>query len=76
VGIAGAFALTRVLKSLPFHVRSTDPATFASIALLFVVAALAAGYAPARRAARVDPMTALWGTLEKRMPDRIHQRVQ
>jgi predicted permease len=59
LGLAGALALTRVLKSVLFHISATDPATFASIALLFVVVALAASYIPARRAARIDPTTAL-----------------
>ncbi len=59
IGIGGAFALTRVMKSLLFHVTATDPATFAGIAILFIVVALAASYIPARRAARIDPMVAL-----------------
>jgi ABC-type lipoprotein release transport system permease subunit len=42
-----------------FQVSATDPVTFAGIALLFVVVALAASYIPARRAARIDPMAAL-----------------
>jgi predicted permease len=59
IGIAGAFALTRVMKGLLFHITATDPATFAGIAILFVIVALAASYIPARRAARIDPMAAL-----------------
>ena len=59
VGIAGALALTRVLTSLLFHVKATDPATFTATGVLFVVAALAASYIPAHRATRIDPMTAL-----------------
>ncbi len=59
LGIAGAFALTRVMKNLLFHVSATDPATFAGIAVLFLLVALAASYIPARRAARIDPMAAL-----------------
>lgn len=59
LGIAGALALTRVMKSLLFHVSPTDPATFAGVALLFLLVALAASYIPARRATRVDPMAAL-----------------
>lgn len=58
LGIAGAFALTRVLKTLLVHVSTTDPATFISVALLFVVIAVLAGYIPARRATRMDPMSA------------------
>lgn len=59
LGLAGAFALTRVMKGLLFGVSATDPATFAGIALLFILVALAASYIPARRAARIDPMSAL-----------------
>jgi ABC-type antimicrobial peptide transport system permease subunit len=59
IGIGGAFALTRVMKGLLFHVTATDPATFAGIAILFIVVALAASYIPAHRAARIDPMVAL-----------------
>jgi predicted permease len=59
VGIGGALALTRVMSRMLFQVSATDPVTFAGIALLFVVVALAASYIPARRAARIDPMAAL-----------------
>ncbi len=59
IGVGGAFALTRVMKGLLFHVNATDPATFAGIAILFAVVALAGSYFPARRAARIDPMSAL-----------------
>jgi len=58
-GIGGALALTRVMRSLLFHVSATDPATFAGIAVLFLLVALAASYIPARRATRIDPMAAL-----------------
>jgi len=59
VGVAGALALTRLMTSLLFQVSATDPATFAGVALLFLLVALAASYIPARRATRIDPMTAL-----------------
>jgi predicted permease len=59
VGVAGALALTRLLESLLFGVTASDPATFAAVAGLVVVAGLAACYVPARRAARVDPIAAL-----------------
>jgi len=59
LGLAGAFVLTRVLSSLLYEVTSTDPATFASTALLLAAVALLASYLPARRAARIDPMVAL-----------------
>jgi putative ABC transport system permease protein len=59
IGIAGAFALTRLMTALLFHVSATDPATFIAVALLFLVVALAASYIPALRATRIDPMAAL-----------------
>ncbi|HMF76556.1 MAG TPA: ABC transporter permease [Bryobacteraceae bacterium] len=59
IGLGGALALTRVLKTLLFHVSPADPATFVTVALLFVLVALGASYLPARRAARTDPMVAL-----------------
>jgi len=59
IGVAAAAALTRVLANFLFHVQPTDPATFASVTGLFAVVALGAAYLPARRAARVDPLSAL-----------------
>ena len=58
-GLAGSLAVTRVLASFLFSIRSTDPLTFAAVALLLICVALIASYFPARRAARVDPMVAL-----------------
>ena len=58
-GLGGAFALTRVMKTMLYGVSSTDPLTFAVVAALFLTVALAACYIPARRAARLDPMAAL-----------------
>ena len=58
-GIAGAIATTRLMAALLFGVAPTDLVTFAALAGLLVVTALAASYVPARRAMRVDPMVAL-----------------
>jgi putative ABC transport system permease protein len=59
LGTAGAFALTRLMKSFLFHVTPTDPATFAEVALFLFLVALLASYIPARRATQVDPLVAL-----------------
>jgi predicted permease len=59
LGLAGAFAATRLLASFLFEVKPADPATYAAVAALLAAAALAATYVPARRATRVDPLTAL-----------------
>jgi putative ABC transport system permease protein len=59
VGLASAYALTRVLQSLLYDISSTDPMTFAGAALFVGVVAVAATWLPARKAARVDPRSAL-----------------
>ncbi len=58
-GIFLALGLTRLMSSQLFGVTPHDPLTFAGVAMVFVIVALAACYIPARRAARVDPMVAL-----------------
>jgi predicted permease len=59
IGVAGSLALTRLMKGLLYGVSPTDPLTFVAVVALLVSVALVACYIPARRAMRVDPMTAL-----------------
>ena len=59
LGLAGAIALTRVMVSLLFEVKPTDPATLIGVALLLAAVAVLACYIPARRALSIHPMTAL-----------------
>ena len=59
LGLAGALALTRVLKSLLFEIKPFDPVTFLTVTALLAGVALLACWIPARRAARVDPIEAL-----------------
>ena len=59
IGLAGAFALTRLMRTLLFEITATDPLTYVSVIGLLTVVALLACYIPARRAAKVDPLIAL-----------------
>jgi putative ABC transport system permease protein len=59
LGLGGALALTRWMKTLLFNVSETDPLTFTAIAFLLTAVALLAGWLPARRATKVDPLVAL-----------------
>jgi putative ABC transport system permease protein len=59
IGLAGAWAATRVLKSFLFEVTPFDPLTFIAVSLLLALVALAACYIPAQRAAAIDPLFAL-----------------
>ena len=59
IGVAGAVALTRVLRTQLYEVSPTDPTTFAGIVIILATVAAIASWLPARRASRVDPMVAL-----------------
>jgi ABC-type antimicrobial peptide transport system permease subunit len=58
-GLAGALALTRLLGSLLYEIRPSDPLTLAGTITALMIVAFLSSYLPARRASRVDPMTAL-----------------
>jgi ABC-type antimicrobial peptide transport system permease subunit len=59
VGIVASWALARSLSGLLFGVTATDPVTFIGMLLVLAAVAALAGYVPARRASRIDPLVAL-----------------
>jgi predicted permease len=59
LGLAGAFAASRILTNLLFEVKPNDPLTYVTVSAILALVALAACYIPARRAAKVDPLVAL-----------------
>jgi ABC-type antimicrobial peptide transport system permease subunit len=59
VGIVAALGLTTLLRDYLYDINASDPATYAGLALLMFIVALAASYMPARRATGVRPMVAL-----------------
>jgi ABC-type antimicrobial peptide transport system permease subunit len=59
IGLMAALVLTRLMASMLIGVRPADPATYATMAALFLLIAAAACWLPARRAARLDPVVAL-----------------
>lgn len=59
IGLAGSFALSKLIETLLFNVEPRDIATFTAAGLVLLVATLLASYIPARRATKVDPLVAL-----------------
>jgi ABC-type antimicrobial peptide transport system permease subunit len=59
IGIAGALVLGRAASSLLFEIKAYDPMVYVLATVVLVIVAISAGYIPARKASRVDPMQAL-----------------
>jgi ABC-type antimicrobial peptide transport system permease subunit len=59
LGLLGALAAGRVIRTLLYDLSATDPATYLQMVVVLALVALVAGYIPARRASRIDPMDAL-----------------
>lgn len=59
LGLAGAFALNRVMATMVFGINTTDPATYSGVCVVWSAVGLLASYLPARRATGIDPMAAL-----------------
>jgi len=59
IGLAGSYALSKLIETLLFNVKPTDVATFIASGLVLLVATFLASYIPARRATKVDPIVAL-----------------
>jgi len=59
VGLAGAFALTRLMEKMLYEVSPSDPVTYGAVAAALGLVGVAASSLPARRASRVDPVAAL-----------------
>jgi putative ABC transport system permease protein len=59
IGLAGAIALTRYVEGMLYDVTPLDPLTYVAVVALFLAVTSLASYLPARRATRIDPMTAL-----------------
>jgi putative ABC transport system permease protein len=59
LGMVASFVVARLVASLLFGTKPTDPATFVGMAVLLCAVALVAGFIPAHRASRIDPMVAL-----------------
>src|SRR5438270_9084275 len=58
-GLMGSLVLTRFLQTLLFDIKPTDPLTFGTLTILLAGVALLAGFIPARKASRIDPLVAL-----------------